>query len=151
MSYLKTKMTARRKAYDRIKLLDASIKEQQDEIERLRQGAYHKRILEGLANQLRKKFKWHTAEVSGPFGIGASISLTLTQYRDKIGDEANKLLEYYSVFEVQGDKVYIRDFRTNTKEYERDTIGALNGMNNPMIEVTNMSIEELHKLIEEIN
>lgn len=151
MGYIKKEMQERRAKYARMNKLSERIEADKKEMERIRDDAWHKRVIERLGERLRKHGKWHTVEISGPFGIGAEVSVTLKQYRDGIGDETNLLLERYATFEVHKDDLYLRDYRTNTGKYKADTIGALNGMNHPMIKVTDLSIPALHELIEEIN
>lgn len=135
MEFIKQQMINRRKVYDKIKAMEKEIEDNQALIQDMRMKAWHVNVVRRIGSQFAEKFGYE-ADVSGPFGLGAQVSMVLQKRKKR-----------YTTFEAHGDKLFILDYTTNTGKYREGTIGALNGFNRELIEVTDMSIDQLHKLI----
>lgn len=73
-------------------------------------------------------------KVYGPFGLGNECSIYFhSKQKDKSGD--NKTLAG-ATFTRYGDGYGLKDYSKNTGRFAKGSIGELNGMNNPTIEIT---------------
>ncbi len=104
-------------------------------------------VLEPLSVAIKNELKHELVKTSGPFGLGAVTNIT--SYKNK-SDEGNYecpdtfycSLEYHSNKEKQ-TRLFVRDYSTNTGKYKADSIGAMNGMNHPLVDITDKSIPEI--------
>lgn len=106
-------------------------------------------VIGRIAKALKKKFGYAKAEVLGPFGLGCHTSIHL--YRKK-EDTIHDVLSI--TFELDyGDKPTINVLNYNERkgEYPVDSIGALNGFDHPLVDVSTTTLDELHDLILKMN
>jgi hypothetical protein len=131
----------------RIEMRQKQIKRLEAKQNKLRLGASYSVELIGKA--LAEKFGYDQIEVSGPFGLGCHCSLKLSK---KDWDKT-----IYIIFEpnlhyeeVDLQRMEIIDCSRKTGDYPENSIGAMNGFNYEKIDVTNMSLDELHDLINQV-
>lgn len=112
-----------------------------------------------LAKALKKHMGAYSYDVSGPFGIGSNCSITIFQNKEDVQRTEEHPLgksAFYLNFEVFSDydknyedrsySLQARDYRTNTGKFAANTIGAMNGGNYPLIDVSDYSLDQLIEL-----
>lgn len=93
-------------------------------------------IIAPIARKLEKHYPDRRAEILGPFGLCSEVSIHL--YKKDI-PEADELRDCKSITFVRGDlekgEIRVRDYSRDTGRYKPGTMGELNGMNHPEIEI----------------
>ncbi len=136
-----------------------------DEVERARKAvrraeARNEKVWENLGKRSRGRFEemakamlpflpGRRYEVLGPFGICAEMCIHF--YRDGIEEskkfEGDNCLSITFLPGENGD-LRVRDYTMNTGEFARGTMGEVNGMNHPSIDIPgDMEIEEMVKYV----
>ncbi len=115
--------------------------------ENLRKGSRGR--FEEMAKGMLPFFSGRRYEVRGPFGIYAEMCIYF--YKDGIEEgkefEGDKCLSI-TFLPGEGGNLRVRDFSVNTGRFREGTIGWLNGMNHPSIDIPgDMEIEELVKYV----
>lgn len=120
------------------------LNKQKNEIERQMKDMNYPHFmdyLKQLGKELLPKVKGAVKyEVMGPFGLGNEMSLYFSTKRDRtVGG---------ITFTRYGDGYGIVNYKVDTGKYKSGTIGAMNRMNHPAIEITkDITIEWLLKFI----
>ena len=113
-------------------------------------------VLGGIGQMLVDHFKGHSYEILGPFGLSNKTSLWVwASEEDQKNSDHAKLLasitfipcHIYSDFE-SGHKLkeidfYVKDYSKTTNDYPDQSIGALNGMNTPNVNIMEWPMEKL--------
>jgi hypothetical protein len=98
---------------------------------------FQEKFLGPLIKELEKRFPDRTIEILGPFGICGLTSLHL--YKNGV-TEKKRLIgrNCLSVTFEPGDggkPPQIKDYSKNTGEFRKETIGEMNGMNHPRVDI----------------
>lgn len=94
-------------------------------------------IIEPIAKELCARFPGYHYEVLGPYGLGAAVTIRLLEDgidHDRVRGENNKGITFEPVGLKEG-KLVIRDVSVDTGKFKPGTIGELNGMNHPLVQI----------------
>jgi len=100
-------------------------------------------LVRPIANELEKVYPDYHAEILGPFGICSETAIHLYKKglnREELWAEENREAgSIKSITFIPGDlgegEISIRNYEENTGTFRKGTIGELNGMNYPSIEL----------------
>jgi len=120
---------------------------------KLEHPSWIKEIIEPIAKELNKFLPNFHYEILGPFGICAEVAIhfykngTTDKNRFKRGNCKSITFRPRDLMGPE-NALAVKDYSKNTKEFLKDTIGEMNGMNYPDIIISdNMDIEALLKLV----
>jgi hypothetical protein len=141
-------LNRQRKAEEQIRKQMAEL---QDDLRNLPRQPPRELVLEPLAKDITEHMEWEGFSVDGPYGIGGNYSVTFKP----VVDDENSWKYLTLIFGWDKNQLAwlgYRDYTTNTGEFKKNTIGALNGMNHPIVRVPdNADLDYWVNLIEEKN
>lgn len=134
----------------------ARIEQREKQIERLNTKLkklpfWKDALIKPIAEELGKHFPDRRYEILGPFGLSCEVGLHL--YRIGVdekhlfdGDNCKSIT--FRPGDLEKGELRIVDYKTNTGEFRKDTLGEVNGMNHPEIPLSpDTTIEELLKWV----
>lgn len=126
-------------------LLTAKIEHRKEQIKRLesRLKKHEKTrlfwidgIIKPIAAELAKHYPDRTWEVLGPFGLTAETAIHFMRPGENIGDKPDSCLSInFRPENLESGEIGIVDHATDTKTFRPGTIGEINGMNHPEIQI----------------
>jgi hypothetical protein len=87
-----------------------------------------KNLVERIGKEMVAEMPERDMNVLGPFGIACNYCLDFPLKSDPDNEDKSKTLFLRG---LGGHGVDVRDMNTNTGEYDKGSIGAMNGLNNP--------------------
>jgi len=123
---------------------EVSIERLKKQLDKLNQkDSWIKVVLKPIAEELLKILNLPVYDILGPFGLDCVTSIHFAK-DDKDRSDNSKIK---SISFVPGEylpfKLYVKDYNTQTHKYPQDSIGQVNDMNHPNVEVTDLTIQEL--------
>jgi len=107
--------------------------------------SWHEHLLKPIIEELVKFIPCHHYRISGPFGICSESPVFF--YQDAEGKGNYKYI-FFLPLDLQKGELAIRDYSIDTKEFSKGTIGEINGMNHPSIDISkDTNIEDLLKYV----
>lgn len=98
------------------------------ERENLKFPSWIQMLVRPIGKALVSKMPGYTMEILGPFGINCNIAIHFTP-------EKKSRLKFKSINFTFSDRLYWQDTSKKTGKYPPNTLGDLNGMNYPEIEI----------------
>lgn len=95
-------------------------------------------IIKPIADELSRHFPDYRYDILGPFGICNEVSIHF--YEKGIDDKKLwegghiKVITFIPI-ELSGGKIAVRDTSVDTGQYGKGTIGEMNGMNHPTVDI----------------
>ena len=103
------------------------------------------RFLRPLADALMPFFPGAEVEILGPYGLGATVSVCFSDPSKPEGENTMGYLQFRQSRE--GKRLCYVDTSTNTGRFSENSVGAINGMNHPEVEIgEDMPLAELAAL-----
>lgn len=132
-SYLDKRIEFRKKQIERLE-------KRRDKVAWLR---WDKEIVEPLAREIAKEFPGCKYRVNGPFGLGSTTTILIT--------DGSETLFYLSIrpgnlssVSVSGDRPFTAiDYSVVDKEFPPNSLGTLNNLQYKEVPINDMSVEEL--------
>jgi hypothetical protein len=133
-----------RKERERIQTKIGRIEKQVERLNKKLKRAYDARtswvdeIIKPIAVLLAPFFPERRWEIYGPFGLVCSVSIHFYKNgvsEDKKFDGKNCLSITFRPGNLQLGELLVVDYRKNLKEYPKGSIGEMNGMNHPAVEM----------------
>jgi hypothetical protein len=155
VSDYKTFDESKEKIESKIQLRQKQIERLERKMERLEKTRpwWIDMIIKPIAEELTKELENVYYDILGPFGISAETSIHF--YPDEFKNQDRKEWNWDNVksitfipYDLKNGEIGIRDYTKNTGKFAKGTIGELNGLNHPTIELdTSMEIKDLLKFI----
>lgn len=135
----------------------ARIQQREKQIERLKKKlknlpCWQDALIKPIAEELVKHFPDRQYEILGPFGLSAEVGLHL--YRIGVDkkhkfDGDNCISITFRPGDLEKGELRIVDYKKDTGEFRKGTLGEVNGMNHPEIPLSpDTTIQELLKWVE---
>lgn len=87
-------------------------------------------FMDGVAEQTGWEY-----EISGPYGLGGNVPVFFYRGSDHSTDNLTGYLQFTCGSVFDDGKVYLRDYLTDTGQFRPGSIGYMNELNHPTIEV----------------
>ncbi len=125
---------------DKITLRQQQIERLERRLSKLNYGPYWvDEIIKPLAEEMIKHFPGRVFDILGPFGMGCHVSIHFykegLEGMDRFGGD-NCISITFTPLDLEGKgEIGVVNQSVDTQEYTTGTLGALNGMNHPVIPV----------------
>lgn len=124
-----------------------SIEKLQRQLEKLQnKNSWIESIIKPIAKEISKIIEFPVSNVLGPFGLDCNVSIHFAKDIESYKDTQNrKSITFKPRFGVSPNtiRLYVKDYSINTGEFKKSTLEAVNNMNYPNVDITDLSIEEL--------
>ena len=138
----------------KIKIANKNIKRAEIKRKNINQPYWTKEIVENIAKEMLQYFpNKYKYKILGPFGIGSKTSIWINHPKWNVHDNKKCKFPHYDftvspfLLKESNTTLFMIDESKDTKTYKKETIGELNGFNNPEIPIdNNITILNLIKL-----
>lgn len=121
-----------------------SIERLQKQLHKLDNVSWINVVIKPIAKELSELLNLPVWEILGPFGLCSEVSIHFCEDEKSLEKvEKIKSIHFRSHFNEEELRLSVIDYSKNTEEFAENTIGNLNGMNYPSIDVTDKPIKSL--------
>jgi hypothetical protein len=136
---------------NKIEIREQQIERLKNRKEKLEYPHWVDLLLEPIAKELVKEFEGYYYVMMGTFGISNEAPIHFYPIgksgKESIHDGTSKSITFIPL-NLDNGEIGIRNYKKNTGEFNKGTIGEMNGMNHPTIKLSpDMEIKELIKFV----